>query len=234
MYYNSEWIFTKLKFLMHLIDSETLSITTDFWWHVTPNTLAYFPLTSSSTINDISWNNKNLTNSWNVSFWTYQWIDCAYFSWNNYLYNNSFWTNQRSLTVSWFMYFVNFSSGYDKNIFRWWNNLWPRIESNQNILHCSPWLQQSISVQSNSKWIHYVFTYDWNGTLKFYVNATLIWTNSTASPPSSSWISISRSYQSNYSFFKWWQSEIIIEDYTRSQEQITKYFNKMKSKYWIS
>ena len=217
-----------------IIVVQSWNITTNFTRKPWINTVAYRPLTSSSMIQDMSWNNKNLTDSWSVSFWLYQWIDCAYFNWSNHLYNTNVYSNQNALTVMWFLYFVNFSSWYDKNIFRRWNNLWPRIESYQNILHCSPWLQQSISVSSDSGRLHYAFTYDWSWTLKFYVNATLIWTNSSASPPSSTWIRISRSYQNNNSFTKWWQSEIIVEKVVRTQEEIAAYLNKLKSKYWIS
>ena len=42
------------------------------------STIAYYPLNSSTTVNDMSGNGYTLTNDW-ASFWTYGWVDCAYF-----------------------------------------------------------------------------------------------------------------------------------------------------------
>ena len=54
------------------------------WWTPWANTLAYRPLTSTSTTNDLSWNNNNLSSIWTVDFWTHYWVDCAYFDDNNW------------------------------------------------------------------------------------------------------------------------------------------------------
>ena len=199
------------------------------------NTVAYYPLTSSTTVNDLSWNSRTLTNSWSVTFWTYKWVDCAYFSWSNYLYNSSVYSNQNAITVSWWMYFIA-NSQYSDNVFRWGNNLWPWVDrTNNNNFRCSPWLSAYIAISSDTTWRHYAFTYSWwsTWTLKFYVNWVLIWTYSSATPPSSSWIAISRSYNNNEGYFKWWQSNIIVENKVRTDTEVLNYYNKSKSNYWL-
>ena len=54
------------------------------WWQPWVNTLAYYPLDSINTVNDLSWNNHTLTNNW-ITFWTYNWVDCAYNAGSNYM-----------------------------------------------------------------------------------------------------------------------------------------------------
>ena len=205
-------------------------------WTPTSNTVAYYPLTSTSTVNDMSGNNRNLTNGWSVTFWTYKWVNCAYFSWSNYLYNSNLYSNQNALTVSWWEYYVN-NWFVNSNVFRWWWNLWPRHDRDKNYaLACSPWLSPTVAVSSDTQRHHYAFTYSWwsTWTLKFYVDWVLIWTNTSATPPSSSWIAISRAQNSDGNYFKWWQSEIIIENSVRDDTKISDYYNLTKSNYWIS
>ena len=72
------------------------------------NTLAYYPLTSTTTVNDMSWNNHHLTNAWKVNFWGYWGVDCAYFSswqnsWLSWLYRLNDQIAYDGMTISaWF------------------------------------------------------------------------------------------------------------------------------------
>ena len=71
-------------------------------WKPWSNTIAYYPLTSTTTVNDMSGNNRNLTNH-SVSFNTYDWVNCAYFNGSSQYLNQdsvNMWLFSGSLTVS--------------------------------------------------------------------------------------------------------------------------------------
>ena len=56
-------------------------------WLPNKDTIAYYPLNATTTVNDMSGNSKTLTNN-NVTFWTYNWVDCANFSGSQSLYRS--------------------------------------------------------------------------------------------------------------------------------------------------
>ena len=125
-------------------------------WKPWANTIAYYPLTSVSTVNDMSGNNKTLTNYNNVQFWTYNGVDCCYCNGTNRLWNTSISTSyiwQTSTMSVWMTYITNYSMwignannypNYQKHIwlnlllnndgvrYGWWwnNNTWNDITYN--------------------------------------------------------------------------------------------------------
>lgn len=61
------------------------------WWTPWANTVAYYPLNSTSQWNDM----KGMGTAYNLAtshtaptYWTYQWVDCAYFNWSSTEINN--------------------------------------------------------------------------------------------------------------------------------------------------
>ena len=195
-------------------------------WLPGENTIAYYPLTSTSTVNDMktSGTKYNLTNYNNVQFWTYHWVDCANFSGNSMiLYNSSnpsiswdftlnvrCWVNNTSSTVQRVLQIWQFAG---QNIYIWvanwyidWTNLTVSPGQRNNIIYSRSW--SSLWLYVNSNWIT--------------VSNTVNWT----------WLYIGRSDGNQFSFY-WNISEAIIEDKARTAKEVQNYYNSTKANYWI-
>jgi len=198
------------------------------------NTIAYYPLTASSTVNDISWNNLNLTNT-NVTFGSYKWVDCGYFSWSAKLtatYVNS-WI--ACTILCWAYYIYSWSTAKNQALWRWWSNFWPYVNNmDTKKLVCSPWSIGSNLWTSDSQWKLIAVTYNWSNTLKMYENWTLVGTNSSATVPT--WTTFTVWWDSNETYngrWIWWISNVIVESGVWEQTKIQDYYNKSKSQYWL-
>lgn len=210
-------------------------------WQPSSDTLAYYPLTSVSTINDQSWNNKNLT-KWTVTFWNYKWVDCAYFSWSSsWLRCQSFYSNKRAQTISaWFYWIANWHTwnwNYDE-ILIWWNNSWiyvDRYGSPYNRL-VPQYSTGRKNLTSDSWWNHIVMTYDWNTTWNAFFNWQSLWQLTNMSIPEwtnlSIWTNQSQ-FNNEYKKWIWWISQVIIEWKVWADTEILNYYNQTKSNYWL-
>lgn len=211
-------------------------------WAPWANTVAYYPLNSTTTVNDMSWNNKNLTNYNNVPFWTYQWVSCASFNgssqylglwakftlWNTYTVLSWYWHNSwnngmvycqwasSSLYPSlWLWYWVNSSK---VSVHSWTGGSNTRITS---------------TVSSNNwKWVLWVFVFN-NGTARLYENNTQTVSGSLSAP----WTWWENFYvwmwRAWYNYFSGLISNLIIENKARTAQEISNYYNSTKSKYWL-
>ena len=196
-------------------------------WNPWANTVAYRPLTSSSTVNDLSWNSHTLTNSWSVTFGTYKWVDCAYFNGNQL--TQSFSWSWSIITVSAWWYYENIISASTSNVelLRYWSNFWPWIDRSTNKINCSPWTSTNTIPSKNTSWALLTYTYDGSWHLKLYMNTTEIWTNNSASP----WIWANLILCNTN--FKWWLSNVIMEKSCWTSAEISDYYNLTKSNYWL-
>lgn len=224
-----------------VIDSQTATITTDFWWHVTPNTLAYYKL--ETDLLDYSWNNYNIVNNQWVTFTTLNWIKCAYWNGNVWAYsnNNIFASGTSTFTVS-----------------IWFKKVW-------NLSHpqCLWWFGQPNNNQSAWAWIHTTSPWWWipawwlmiwrwaNDTYSWYQTNT-DWTNAIFIY--SGWrmkviVNWNKVYDNAYSYsinakpnrifmnwndtdkLQWYLRENIFESVARTEEYATKYYNKAKKKF---
>jgi hypothetical protein len=211
------------------------------WWKPGANTIAYYPLTSTSTVNDQSGNNYNLTNNWSVTFGTQWWVDCATFSWSNYLsrtsslftWNPTFtynvWLRQTS-THSSTENIVAIWSGYSTNSFIMW------IKSSWNILYTWWWTNDRDTWYTPplNTWINLWVTYASN-VIRVYINWTQIFSDTLTSftIPSTStniwtWVGWSSSPK-----FIWNMSNTIFENKQWTATEISDYYNWTKSKYWL-
>ena len=195
-------------------------------WLPWENTIAYYPLTSSSTTSDKSWNNRNLTNYNNVAFWTYAGVNCAYFAGNKMiLYNSNFparWTWKR--TFSCWMYTT--SNNY-QTVIAMWNS-----ESTSLFLVIKNGLIDGTSISvSLNQWHNIVYTV-WNNTLKMYIDGVEQYSSSyTVSNTASIWLGrVTYAEDKNY---LWYLSEVIIESKTWNQSEVLSYYNSTKSNYWL-
>lgn len=213
------------------------------------NTIAYRPLTSSTTVNDQSWNNKNLTNHWGVTFGTYGGVSCVSFDNTQTLWLTS------SLWMTWnpiFTFNVRICRvGYStwtpvkSQIFMLWpintntSQVWVAINwAWSNEYQYWTWGSADVDTwayNTANVWELVTFTND-GTTKKFYKNWTLIkqW---SLSYNISGWDltiwSFSSSFNSHYQSFYGYMSEFIVENKVRTAQEITDYYNASKSIYGL-
>lgn len=212
------------------------------------NTIAYYPLDSTNTVNDKTTNHYDLTNYVNdhpVLFWTYQWVDCAYFdehcalgrSWNPLTWHPE-------LTMSLWCYRLWQTKGYNQNLV----GLWSTNATNAIIL----WLNHSgynlyLGWRTNDRntwytlstgsWTNVIATYDGGTTVKIYINNQSPITLSVTQYTLWNWYINIWSWvwqQADGDSFYWYISNVIIEDKARSAQEISDYYNQTKSLYGIS
>ena len=227
-----------------VISSQTASVTTEFWWHPSANTLLYRPLTSNA--NDYSWNNRNWTAYASVSF-TQNW---AYFSWSAYNTNfidfpSSFypWT---SFTIS--LWIKKLETNKELRMFSdRWNNYRRILRSLTNnwylyLLYWNWYTSQSdwtnIQTYSANTWYNYVLVKNWTkGTI--YRNWVLVWEHTFSYNSSPWWLSwweywiwfIRTSSSTTTANWTWYMKDYIIESKLWTAQEVIDYYNKTKNHY---
>ena len=211
-----------------------------YWgWSPWSNTIAYYPLNSTTTVNDRSGNGYNWTLNWTITFGSWLWwVDCAYFSWNSWSYiqvahNTKLATN----TVTYSMWIA--SKDYNWNrwiIYKWAFNggNWIYSLSNYTNINWRIWdTSHSYTAFSwNDVWTYLTVTYDWT-SWNVYKNWTLLWsfnqsaTISWDTNPLYIW-----AYRSSSYCFYWYISNLIVEDKVRTADEIAKYYDQTKKRYW--
>lgn len=211
-------------------------------WLPWSNTVWYYPLTATSTVNDMSWNNNTLTNNGSVTFWTNAWVSSGSFTWaSTYLsLGKALFTWNSSFTVSIWFYNVP-NSSYLVNMI-WWvgNNSqqnWIVFYKNDDwkIMYWYWWTNQStwVNCPTNS-WHLLTVTYNWT-SIKTYLDWTLINTGSVSLNLTNTRTVIGASLNTTpTSKWCWYLSEAIFENRVWTAEQVTWYYNQTKSLYWIS
>ena len=211
-----------------------------YWWSPWSNTIAYYPLESDGNDNA---NNYNLSNLWTTTFGTIWGIKWAIFSANttSWLYNNSVsipqWNN--SWTVNMYIYPTSYNSSEDDVFFMWTGNYnqWFLIYD-LNPISISTWwsaINSTTNVSLNT-WSNIVITQS-SKTYTIYVNWVSVksWTMSSANLTGTN-LNLGYAYWNDASNkrFVWWMSEFILENKTWTATEISNYYNRTKSKYWIS
>lgn len=210
-------------------------------WQPWADTLAYYPLTSQTTVNDMSGNWYNLTNHNSTSFWTYNGVDCAYFDNNSYqgLYINSWnlFDTYSSRTFSlrinrWTNAFVYYprllADAWD--IMTWCTNSWVFLVSRPYEDHTGFTIPQS-------QWMHIVMTHDDNTHWSIYKNWEL-YDSYSLTRVTDTWKLMIWIPHSNVSdsgdCWNWNISELIIENKVRTAQEVGDYYDQTKWNYWIS
>lgn len=222
------------------------------WWKPWANTIAYWTL--DNTLNDSSWNNRNLTMSWSLSFVNDTGLSrkVLYCTWiqasNNYVYAASIsWVSTITINI-WNKSLISFSNY--RNLFTTSldNNLWIRTEeSNSWYMQLMTWngnnyqtFRVTLSNADHQKWHLLSVTFDnSNWELKWYINWTINVTGTSSYYNLSNWLK-------KFSLWVWyWTSEgvnryfngyiweVVLEDKVRTADEISDYFNLTKWDYWL-
>lgn len=229
---------------------------TDSWRTPWANTLAYYPLTATTTVNDQSGNNYNLTNVGNITFGDNAWVSCA--SFNNtsrYLYTAITETSDTNLTFNIWIYLTNNRTTKDTNRIMWATySLYSTTPPNHFIMQYSDgypsstkWLcgsyvntqwwdiqYTSVDTININTWYNCCVTYD-GSNIKLYVNWSLY--NTKAFTKGSTYNTIKNIYincrENDISFYGY-LSNAIFEKKTRAAQEVLDYYNASKSIYGIS
>lgn len=222
-----------------------------FWRKPWENTLFYMPL--NWDLLEKSWNQNNWTRVWTWEFRTLPWSDKKYAfikpSSAISILQYPIWTwNPNDFTfVCWWL--PNTSSWYLCWFYMWTDTTWKR---NCLILNYHGWISYyqhmndlysyNAILSSNlatpqSAWQRclIIYTYEKSSQRQtLYINNVQTWTTTSYSLNTWNtfkyiWRSLSDTSSSNY-----WLSEVIFESWIWTQQQREDYFNKTKSKYWIS
>lgn len=218
-----------------------------WWWTPWSDTLAYYPLTSTSTTSDMKWSGTayDLSNVWWVTFWTYQGVDCANMTWwSDYLQNTnvsvSSWAN---LTFSLWCYITGsnnynlfFGLWYSRwDLYSWWyhNSLswyWTAL-----CIWELQWWAETIATYSSSliNWRHLITCTYWWWVGKLYCDWTYFIQYNT-SIWNVSWLYLWVNPNSTNENYIWYMSEFILENKVWTADEIAEYYNDTKSLYWIS
>lgn len=210
-------------------------------WLPWSNTLAYYPLTSVTTTSDRSWNSYTLTNN-AVTFWVNQWVDCAYF-WQNggtKLVNTSIsFSANPTQTVAVRMYIetpqVRYETIYHIGTSTW--NWWLGSRYNKNLWLCIwEWDTSYESVKSgdlSNAWHLLVNTTNWNSSIQ-YIDWVQYQTLTNNLPNAQTWLYIGCSYSDTNHQLTWCLSNLIIENKTRTAQEVADYYNQTKGNYGVS
>jgi len=214
----------------------------DTSWNPWAYTVAYYPL--KSDFKDYSWKNRDGTSSWSCTF---QDNGCYFAQWYVSI------PTPTELGTSWVCTFSLWIKEWNPMTWwpysRWYNKIvGQRYEWNDSKTSFCVWwawdngsstkyqINESSKIFENNKREYVTVTYTWWSTYKVYRNWSLVGTyNYSFNPKNNLWTS---NWYINY-FNNWWSvnrtlSEIIIESKVRTDQEISDYFNKTKSKYWIS
>jgi hypothetical protein len=217
-------------------------------WTPWANTIAYYPLTSSSTNKDIV-NNRNLTTFWWVTYETLSsWLSVARLSGvsssnsNQLITDSHTWYNIGTISV-WGKPENNGWSYVNKyilarvwnqeylDLFTAWNGVYnarSKVSSSSSRIYTS-----NISPIVDNKWHHFVASSSVN-SIALYIDWVLIWqTNTTANELSTNAYLYIWSNDDSYYGYKWLMSNVIIENKARTAQEISDYYNQTKANYWL-
>lgn len=214
------------------------------------NTLAYYPLTSTSQWNDMkgSWTAYNLSYSTQApTYWVNAWVDCANMT-NAMLVNYSFnyqisnwytanlWFYMNSYTGGTLVWLDTFSSPsqWQPNDFSTVELSWRPNSAYWFWVYTNTWWDKGITSWTHtplSSWHNWVATYDWSN-VKIYLDWELKATWSLTDTKTRTTIFLSWRGANNNSL-RWYMSEVILESKARTDTEVSDYYNQTKANYWL-
>lgn len=216
-------------------------------WKPWANTVAYRPLNSTTTVNDQSWNNYNLTQT-GGSFGTYNGVNCFYNGGSTTGYftltsGAKIPSGNASRTILLWVKPTSSSSSYERVFLHYWANV--AYQMVEMYLDTDKRSKVSLSGVASScgemtiwSWSLIAFT-STGSHFTLYLN----WVAGTTYLATLATTAISSSYplrlmkkntssSTNYQV-RWYISEVIIEDKARTADEISAYYNQTKGNYWL-
>ena len=144
------------------------------WRSPSANTIAYYPLTSSSQWNDMKWFWTAYNLTWG-SYWTNQWVDCVNYSSSKPTRStNILWAAPSAFTVSCWAYVTS----WDILAFGWDGGNTFTFFKNGNYFYLWGWNYDYATTWSLTTWWHHLLCSYTPWTSKAYMDWVLV---STAS-----------------------------------------------------
>lgn len=214
------------------------------WWQPdTSRTLLYLPLSEDTT--DKSWNNVWTTNS-NVTIWVNQWISCWYFNWTNAHIQITPFAIPSTITIlhwtycqlgssywDWKIFDARSSSRYLITVFDWYNNeYWYSAYNWGNRVYTTSSAnkknQRILTVITVKNWEQKIYV-KWNNTdLSWSFSQSFSWYTPT-------YTNVWNEYNNGAArYFKWYISNLIVENKVWTSDEINDYYELTKWNYWIS
>jgi hypothetical protein len=203
-------------------------------WKPWANTVAYYPLTSTTTVNDMSGNNRNLTNNW-ATFWTYQWISCVYWTARRQRINTPSlnWVKTISLWTNWSGNYANSNSNFSVIYADEQATALAYRKYNDYKFQFYDGVENLINSYITNQRYNLVVTFD--GTAKIYINWQLLWQGTNA-VQNTGWIFYFMRWVwtgDTADGYLWWISNIVLENKVRTDQEISDYYNQTKWNYWL-
>lgn len=230
----------------------------DYRWQPWANTLLWLPLNSTDLLADKSWNNRDTSTNSGMTLSTQQWVSCykVWTTWginlgtsavsrirpstNEFTFNLRIYvdntTSPNRCYFEWAIY-----NQYRLYLGREYNTKKPRFLVKKNnsdvmtVMNNAAW---------NNKWSLITFTIN-NWTVNFYIDWVLdshfpiTWVDNnwfgTWTSTSEQWIWLFniRDWLSSWSAANCYVSNCIMEDKSRTAQEISDYFNTIKADYWL-
>ena len=211
------------------------------WWQPGENTIVYYPLTENA--NDYSGNGYNATNyegTFSTQNWCYLWTITSRLE----LPSMTIW---QTFTISAWLKLPNWQPTWDKefDIYYDWSGSYRNILYRCNAwwIDCYTWYNRTshnaktVSVAFWTWWDNIILSKTWT-SYSIYLNGNLLGTFSSAYNVSIPWWSNSIniwhvSYSTSSSSAFWYVKDYIIEDKSRTVQEVADYYNQTKSNYWL-
>ena len=232
------WVWTNKYIDKYYLNWTEYKIKFENWWQPWANTIAYYPLDSTNTVNDLSWNNHTLTASWTYSFDSL----AVHFStiWDNYLICSDVAVITIANNMTW-QCWVKADDNSSKPCFWvmsavtdcWWNATWNEA-SGAYRMECLAWSYSADSdVWDWTTWhLYTVVLANWVFTL--YIDCV-------PTATANNWWTYAQTLYLKINKIWWmtnrWKaqySKFIIEDKGWTTDEMTAYYNQTKSLYGIS
>jgi hypothetical protein len=220
-------------------------------WTPWANTIAYFPFTSVTTVNDMKGSGTayNLTNNW-CSFWTHWGVDSLLLSWTgntDHILTGDMWDiSAYSHTINIWAYATGITNSNWWILFRWeWNDNYKwgaEIISRPSYIRYAYWWDDLDSTNSYSTggWHNIVAIFDKSSSKQYlYIdgqaigNRTTTYTHSLRNNNFYVWAGYNYYNPSAVARWNWYLSELIVENRIWNADEIQAYYNSTKSNYWL-
>jgi len=213
-------------------------------WEMGEHTVAYYKLDSNTKLNDETSHRYTLTNQNWVTFWNFNWVDCAFFNNNSSsetwvgLYTDAFWLAE-NMTVSLWFYPISFPHVHLCQFQFWtgtrWSVLWTWINNANWTRNACIWAWGS--PETITSWVpayewkrhHLVVTKQWT-SYKMYIDNVLVATlSANISVPQRFWL---WQQQCDESDLYGYMSNVIVEDKAWTLAQIKWYNSQSRWQYY--